>query len=161
MFTLSDICDIAIQIERNGEETYRRAGKETPNTENANILNIMADDEKRHAQWFEHLRDADNRLQENRQIAEMGRELLQNMMSQQTFSLDSVRLANANDPEALIRQSMEFENDTIIFYEMLQSFLDKPDTANRLALIIKEEQDHIDKLKQMLERHLAEKHAAT
>lgn len=161
MFTLSDICDIAIQIERNGEETYRRVGKETSNPENANILNIMADDEKKHAQWFEHLREEDNQLPEDRQIAEMGRALLQNMMSQQTFSLDDERLATADDAEAILQQSMEFENDTILFYEMLQSFLDKPDTANRLELIIKEEQDHIDKLKQMLERHLSEKHAAT
>lgn len=161
MFTLSDICDIAIQIERNGEAAYRRACEETKNPNHARLLEIMADDEKKHAQWFSHLCTDDKPVEKDEQIAQMGRELLQNMMAQQTFSLDSERLAAVDDASELFRQSIEFENDTILFYEMLQSFLDDEDAIGRLEQIISEEHDHIEKLEQMLHRHNTEKQPAT
>ena len=161
MFTLSDICNIAIQIERNGEAVYRRACEETNNQDHARVLGIMADDEKKHAQWFSHLCADDKPVEKDAQIAQMGRELLQNMMAQQTFSLSSDRLAGADDAVDLFSQSIEFENDTILFYEMLQSFLEDELAIERLEQIIGEERDHIDKLKQMLDRHNTEKQPAT
>jgi rubrerythrin len=53
MFTIADIRHIAIQIEKNGEETYRKAASEATDPDIGQILGKMADDEKRHAQWFE------------------------------------------------------------------------------------------------------------
>jgi hypothetical protein len=62
---------------------------------------------------------------QNPQIAEMGRELLQNITAKQTFSLDAERLIAAEDIYAVLQQSREFEKDTILFYEMLHDFLEE------------------------------------
>ncbi len=53
MFTIADIRNIAIQIELNGEKTYRKASEECTDPTMAKIFVKMAEDEKRHAKWFE------------------------------------------------------------------------------------------------------------
>lgn len=150
MFNLSDIRDIAIQIERNGENTYRCASRNATDPEVAHLLRSMAGEEKEHLQWFEKLEVAPLSGRGDPQVAEMGRELLQNIMDRQTFSLDEDRLAQAADIYDVLRQSREFENDTILFYEMLRDFLDDSITAKQLDRIIEEERAHIHQLEKMV-----------
>ncbi len=47
MFTLTDICNIAIQIEKNGAETYLNASKTVKDPELAKALAWMASEEKK------------------------------------------------------------------------------------------------------------------
>lgn len=150
MFTLSDIRDIAVQIERNGEATYRLASKTAPSTQVAEVLVKMADDEQKHLQWFENLSGGVQITPEDQQIIEMGQALLRGMLENQTFSLDSDRLAAENNVEQIISQAVEFEHDTILFYEMLRGFIDKPEVAAHLDDIIAEERTHIDQLNRMI-----------
>lgn len=143
MFTISDICDIAVQIERNGEDAYRQAARIASNSKSAETLNWMADEEQGHARWFENIaiKQADQRdLQEMKM---MGRALLQEMVKDQTFDLKSTSIATAGDMKALIAQSIEFERDTITFYEMLSDFVEDDSVRSQLDLIIKEERGHI------------------
>lgn len=149
MFTLADICNIAIQIEQNGEAAYRRASANSRNGEVADFFSLMADEEKRHAAWFANLCNKVNIPAKDQQIEKMGRELLQKMMAHQTFSMDSEKLAESNNIEEALSQSIEFENDTILFYEMLHSFLEDTETMAHLETVINEEQSHIERLKQI------------
>lgn len=150
MFTLVDIRNIAIQIEQNGEASYRHAAQNTNHSEIAKLFEMMAADEQKHAQWFERMAVAEKTIAKDAQIEEMGRELLQGMMAQQTFSLQRERLAAAVDVLDALRQSIEFENDTVLFYEMLHSFLDDSDTMRQIELIIEEERSHIAKLYEII-----------
>lgn len=150
MFTISDICNIAIQIERNGEKTYRAASKRTDNAQLAKVLQWMADEEERHAQWFKAL-DAESKTLTGRreEIETMGRSLLQEMMKGQTFSLDDGRLLATRDILDLLSQSVDFERDTILFYEMLQSFIDDEETLVHLNNVIAEERGHVVQLQRL------------
>ncbi len=149
MFTLSDIREIALQIERNGESVYRRAAQSSRTPKIARLLNEMADEEQKHARWFEHLNGALPLIAKDPRIEQMGKDLLQKMLVQQTFSLDESRLAATREAQDLLDQAVEFENDTILFYEMLHSFMDDSTTMAQLELIIEEEQAHIEKLKEL------------
>ena len=62
-------------------------------------------------------------------------------------------LENANEPGELITQSIELEQDTILFYEILLDFLDNDQTIEQLKIIIQEERNHIKKLEAMKEKH--------
>jgi len=151
MFTLTDICNIAIQIERNGEMTYRSASRKISDEQLAQMLAWMADEEARHAQWFRTL-NADINLKpssEHVRIETMGSSLLQEMMKNQTFSLDDTALLAADDILGLLSQSIEFEQDTILFYEMLRSFIDDDDTIDQLNAVIAEEHGHIEQLERL------------
>ena len=76
----------------------------------------------------------------------MGRELLQDIVRSQTFSLKGRQLAEADDLEELIAQSIEFEQDTIDFYEFLASFLDDPRAMEQMRRIIDQEREHVRQL---------------
>jgi len=150
MFTFADIRDIAIQIERNGEAVYRRTAKNAQDLNVARMLEWLAEEEARHAQWFESLPLLRAFEPQDDQIHNLGRELLQGMMAQQTFSLDPARLSDASEINALLRDAIEFENDTILFYEMLYSFLDDSQTMHQLEQIIAEEGAHVAQLKEII-----------
>ena len=85
MFTIADIRDIAIQIEKNGEKSYREAARKAADPEIAEIFNWMADEEKRHAQWFETIESEAELTEEQQELEKMGRRLLQEMVEGQTF----------------------------------------------------------------------------
>jgi hypothetical protein len=81
-----------------------------------------------------------------REIQEIGDELLHEIMGDQTFSLQEVDLSTIREPSALLDIAIEFENDTVLFYEMLHSLVDDRETTEKLAQIIAEEQSHIQSL---------------
>lgn len=160
MFTLVDIRDIAIQIEKNGQASYLEAAQSAKDPEVAKFFKMMADDEYKHAQWFERMLLPEEPVAKDTHIEQMGRELLQGMMTQQTFSLDKNKLAAVTDVLDAVRQSIEFEQDTILFYEMLHSFLEDSHTMRQIEIIIAEEQSHIDKLEEIMNMLVTERQSS-
>jgi rubrerythrin len=149
MFTLDDIRNIAIQIERNGGQAYRSAAKHADDPQLRHMFDWMADEERRHEQWFEALKVPARATSTHDEIETMGRSLLQEMMKNKTFSLEGTRLYTVADISGLLALSMEFESDTIIFYEMLRAFIEDADTIEQLNVIIAEEQGHVRQLERL------------
>jgi len=149
MFTIGDIRNIAIQIERNGEETYRNAAKAAKDPEVAKVLNWMADEEGRHAKWFSNLRSSKPLTAEQQEIEAVGRTLLQDMIKGNSFLLDENELQNSKSVEEVVAKSKIFELDTILFYEFLVDFLDDHEAIVQLKRIIEEERNHINQLEFM------------
>jgi rubrerythrin len=147
MFTIADISDIAVQIEENGEATYRKAAANCNDTGLADLLNRMANEERQHAKWFRKLnqsREASD--SEQREMESMGRELLREMVKDQTFSLDADKLTKAENLHDFLEQSIAFEHDTVVFYEMLQGFIEDAQVRFQLDRIIAQERDHIHQI---------------
>jgi len=149
MFTLTDVRNIAVQIEQNGEEAYRRAASQVNDPELAHILNWLADEEKNHGELFATIVDERMLTAEEAELEAMGRSLLQDIVRSQTFSLEQRRLGQATSLEDLLNQSIEFETDTIKFYEFLVGFLDDQEGITQLNGIIEQELGHVRQLEQM------------
>lgn len=149
MFTRNDIRNIAIQIEHNGEQAYRSAARKFEDEQIRQMFNWMADEELRHAQWFKNLHMSDQTSAADEQIESMGRALLQEMMKNQNFSLEETRLSGVMDIPALVDLSLEFENDTVLFYEMLRTFIEDAAAVEQLEAIISEEQGHVRQLERL------------
>ncbi len=149
MFTRNDIRNIAIQIESNGEQVYRSAAKNADDPRFANMFAWMADEEMRHGQWFKALQIPARKSPAHKEIETMGRSLLQEMMKNQTFSLEDAQLQSVTDISGLLVLSLEFENDTILFYEMLRAFIEEAETIEQLNAIITEEQGHVRQLERL------------
>lgn len=146
MFTVGDIRNIAIQIERNGEETYRNASKAAKDPNVAKILAWMAEEEKRHAKWFTNLQSNKPLTPEQQEMEAVGRSLLQDMIKGNNFLIDENELQNAKNVEEVVAMSKSFELDTILFYEFLIGFLDDQEAIEQLRRIIEEEHNHIKQL---------------
>ncbi len=149
MFTLTDVRNIAVQIEQNGEEAYRRAAGQARDPELARIFSWMADEEKKHGVLFNAIISARTPTAEQAELEAMGRSLLQDIVRNQTFSLEQQRLGKTTSLEDLLHQSIEFETDTIGFYEFLAGFLDDPEAITQLNSIIEQERGHVRQLEQM------------
>jgi rubrerythrin len=146
MFTIGDIRNIAIQIERNGEETYRKAGKAARDPQVAEMLAWMADEEKCHANWFAKLQSNKPLTAEQQEMESVGQSLLQEMIKGNNFLLDEDELQNAKNVQEVVTLSKTFELDTILFYEFLIGFLDDQEVIDQLQRIIEEERKHYQQL---------------
>jgi rubrerythrin len=149
MFTLKEISELAVQIESNGENVYREVAAKASDPALKSILEGMAQDEQQHGQWFRRLASTEPISSQGveGELEAMGRALLTEMLSDQTFSLDAETLIDAETVAAVIAQAEEFEKDTIFFYEMLADFVAESDVAAQLREIIAEERGHIEKLR--------------
>ena len=156
MYTLEDIRQIAIQIEQNGEQAYRSAAGRADHPEVAKVLNWMADEEHRHGKWFADMpTDARQTPSEYEEMEEIGRSLLKEMVENKTFTLDGDRLDSAAGVVEILAQSIEFEEDTILFYDMLKAFMDDRDGVAQLDLIIDEERAHVKVLMKLRDKYVS------
>ena len=156
MFTIADIRNIAIQIERNGEETYRKAAAAAPTQELAEMFTRMADDEKRHREWFETIQTDKELTADQMEMEAVGKSILQEMVKDKTFSLEDDKLGKIDNISDIITGSQGFEEDTILFYEMLSGFIEDPHTQEQLNSIIEEEKKHAAELKELLDSAVEE-----
>ena len=150
MFTLTDIIEIAVQIEKNRESTYRRAQRKTFDPSLADLLGLLADEELEHQRWFAEFQSRVGTRPVDQNLEAMGRELFQNILGEKAFSLDDQDLSKAPDIQAVMRISAEFEQDTVVFYEMLEPFVEDSRSRDDLRLIIEEEKGHLRNLQERL-----------
>lgn len=149
MFRVVDIREIAVQIEKNGEAAYRQAAATATDQAIAGIFTWMADEERRHGQWFASIEVAEPQSGEQVELEQMGKQLLQEMVADQTFSLDSSLLIRTSEFSEALEQSKQFEQDTVIFYEFLLNLISDDQARLELEKIIQEEQRHIRQLDEM------------
>jgi len=143
MFTIRDIIDLAIQIEENGERVYRKAAQKVSVTSIAALLLQLADDEMKHAKWFSDMKEKVTRSVDDSEVEERGTRVLQGILGDQSFSLKDADFAGIKEVEGLLSVAIEFEEDTVLFYEMIRSFVDEKETLGYLDTIIEEEKRHI------------------
>ena len=124
MFSAKEIIELAIKIEKNGEAVYRSAIEKVPNPGLVPLLEWMADEEVKHANWFAELKHNLEIKNENPFVEEMGHELFNEMLGDKNFSLKDVDFAAIEEIDDLIETFIEFEKDSIIFYEVLKPFVE-------------------------------------
>ncbi|MEJ2025179.1 MAG: ferritin family protein, partial [Deltaproteobacteria bacterium] len=75
----------------------------------------------------------------------------QTVLGDEAFTLKDADFSRMEDIIDLLSLALEFEKDTILFYEMLAAFIDDGQLQQQLEQIIEEEQRHVGKLEQFLE----------
>ena len=146
MFSAREIYHLAIQIEKNGEKFYREALEKISNSLLRELIVWIADQELEHQEWFSKRKGVLEDKADDLDLEETGHTLLQNILGDQTFSLKEADLSSMNNVEDLLRLAVEFENDSILFYEMIGSIIEDKETSEKLQEIIKEERHHIELL---------------
>ena len=147
MFSATEILDLAIQLEKNGESVYRNAIEEITAPELVSLLVWMADEEVSHARWFADLKEKEESVDEKGFEQELSGQLLSSLMGEKSFSLDEIDFSKVTQINHLIELFIEFEKDTILFYEILEPFIQNRQTRTQLKSIISEEQKHVDQLR--------------
>ncbi len=152
MFSANELLDMAIKLEKNGEAVYRRAIEKVAKPELAALLVWMADEEVRHARFFSDLKLKLETRHANPIMEEMGRELFDDLMGDKNFSLKEVDFSVLNTTQELIGVFIEFEKDSIIFYQVLEPLVEDALAREHLKVIIEEEKKHIELLREFTGR---------
>ena len=150
MFSIQEILDLAIRLEKNGESVYRNAAAKLSGPDLVSLLVWMADEEVKHALWFSELKHKLESDSINPFMEEMGREIFTDMLGEKSFSHRDLDFSKIDQVHDLIAIFIEFEQDTVLFYETLKPFIEDNDTLNYLNKIIAEENNHIAKLHEFL-----------
>ena len=150
MFSVHEILDLAIQLEKNGESVYRNAVDKVTKPDLVSLLIWMADEEARHKRWFSEVKKNFETQSINPFMEEMGRQVFGGMLGEKSFSHREVDFSRVDRLDDLIGIFIEFEKDTILFYETLIPFIEDNDILENIAKIIAEENSHIKKLQDFI-----------
>lgn len=150
MFSIHEIIDIAVKLEKNSEKIYRKARKRTADIALKDLLEWIVTEELSHADWLAALKSDIEQNKGHPLIKEMSETLVKDFVGEQAFSLQDVDFAKIKNAEALIQIFIDFEKDTIIFYEMLKSFITDKKTIEKVNQIIAQEKVHIEKFLELL-----------
>ncbi|MFC1813521.1 ferritin family protein [Thermodesulfobacteriota bacterium] len=151
MFSFNEILDLAIQIEENGKKFFHDASKKVTDPSLVSILKWVEEEEKEHIKWFSQLKQTAEQTTSNPQLEKMGRAILQGLVLDQTFSLQDIDFSKIEHVDALLKLVVEFEKDTVYFYEMLGSFVEDTEMLNILDMIIEQENRHIKVLREFMD----------
>ena len=146
MFTAKELLNMAIKLEKNGEAVYRSAIAMVKKPELVSLLEWMAAEEVKHAGFFSELKINLETKQANPFVEEMSRELFDDLLGNQNFSLKEVDFSSIKNMDDLITVFLEFEKDSVIFYKVLEPFVEDPIALQQLQKIIDEEYLHIKHL---------------
>ena len=147
MFSAREIYYLAIQIEKNGEKFFREALEKISSPLLRELIVWIADQELEHQEWFSKRMAALEDKVDDIDLEETSNAVLKNILGDQTFSLKEADLSEMDHLEDLLRLAIEFENDSILFYEMIGSLISDKETSEKLQEIIKEEKHHIELLR--------------
>jgi len=143
MFTLAEVYDLGVRIEKNGEKFYRDAFNQAWSKPIADMLRLLAEEEVKHVDFFVKRMDDLKQKRETPFLDEMGTSMLKDILGNQTFSLKEADVSKMKSVEELVTLAIEFEKDTILFYEMVGSFITDDDARRELKEIIEEEERHV------------------
>ena len=152
MFSANEILDMAIKLEKNGEVVYRDAIEKVSNPELITLLEWMADEEFKHANWFAELKLKLDQKSVNPFMEKMSRELFNDLLGDKNFLLKDVDFASVSEIDDLIAIFIEFEKDSVRFYQVLEPFIGDPVSLESLKKIIDEENCHIKQLQKLMGR---------
>jgi rubrerythrin len=152
LFSANELLDMAIKLEKNGEAVYRNAISKVVKPELIAMLEWMADEEVKHANFFSKLKHELETNRANPFMEEMSRELFDDLLGDKNFSLKEVDFSLIENSEDLIAIFIEFERDSVIFYKVLEPFIEDPADRKQLKEIIEEENCHIQNLQEFIGR---------
>ena len=152
MFSVNEILDMAIKLEENGEAVYRDAINKVSSPELIKLLEWIVDEEIKHANWFAEMKLKLGQKSVNPFMEKMSRELFNDLLGDKSFSLKDIDFSSVKEIEDLIAIFIEFEQDSVRFYEVLETFIGDSISLESLKKIIDEENCHIKRLQELMGR---------
>ncbi|HOR03185.1 MAG TPA: ferritin family protein [Candidatus Syntrophosphaera sp.] len=150
-FSINEIIEMAVQIERNGYAFYQEATKRKDlDDKSREFIAYLRDQELDHEKTFMALRDdADMQDLELSQDWEMVSAYLKTIVEGRIFNSEESAIrkaAGAADLAAVVENAIAFEKDTLLYFHALSDSISNPKALKVLRRIINEEVSHIMRL---------------
>ncbi len=158
-FSVREVLEIAIRIERNGIAFYTDACNTSKSERLQKLFSFLLEEEEKHAQCFE---DMENELHDEvvptilDPYSEEEAAYLKAMADARIFSNSDDPGRRAKSPQTengLLKAAIQMEKDSILFYYEMQKAVREKDKAS-VESLIDEEKKHLLKLQDELRLHL-------
>ncbi len=150
MFSKREILEIAVRMEKNGESEYRKAVNEVTDRTLISLLEWMADEEREHANFFSSLMDKLDSFSKSPFGEEMDAAFLKDLIGGSALSLKEVDFTKVDSVGELLDVFIGFEEDSILFYQLVLPMIDDSGALAEIERIVAEEKNHIRKLREKI-----------
>lgn len=152
---ISEVFDIAIAIEQNGENFYRKFAQETENKKLKDTFNTLAKMESDHMKLFEKMKETVLTTIPDTNTGYVDQEgLLKSYIrafaSGYVLDINAARELNSKDPIEVIKFAIGKEKDSIAYYLAVKEIVYSEENKNSVEKIINEEMKHIIELSELL-----------
>jgi len=150
-YSVNEIIEMAVQIERNGYAFYHEATKRKDLDDKAReFIAFLRDQELNHEKTFLNLRDdADIQVLELSQDWDMVSAYLSSIIEGRLFNNENSAIkaaSEAKDLAAVVDHAITFEKDTLLYFHAINDVVVNPKAKDALRRIINEEVSHVLKL---------------
>ena len=143
MFTASELFDLAVRVEENGERFYRIALKKTKPGPIRLLWGWLAEQEVEHRNTFAAIKERlAGESERDPALLELGKDVLRSAMGHHVFSLDDLEIDSLRGEEEILRAALLFEEDTLLFFEFISPFVSDRRVNDMLDKIKSEELHH-------------------
>lgn len=150
IFVGSEIVEMGIQIEKNGNKFYNRLASQTNNPKAKEVFKFLAQEEEKHIRVFEGILDKTQKFEPQGLDADQYLSYMHAYAGEYIFTQEDkgeeIARSAGSDKEAL-QIAIHFEEDSIVFYSGMKQIVPEYDARIVEALIMQEE----GHLKQLLE----------
>jgi rubrerythrin len=150
--SLEDLYHVAERVERRASEFHRHAADLCPDASGRTMLASLAEMEEEHERIFAAIRQSTPQPQ--------GRPLTPKAAGQVRIVFEVLlgglmqdlrtRFRGKTSSEDILREAIEFEKDTIVFFVQLGDTLDDPAERKQVQMILREELSHVFLLSERL-----------
>lgn len=143
-----EVIEAAVSIEENGFAFYKSVEKSIKDKDVKDVFSFLAGEENRHIVAFkkiyEGIDDQEDTIIDDEDSSNYIKALAEkNVFTKKDAANDMVK--NINTPFNAINLALNFERDSILFFNEIKSFVSQ-DNRDLINKLIKEEHDHIVKL---------------
>ena len=143
-----EVIEAAVSIEENGFAFYKSVEKSIKDKDVKDVFSFLAGEENRHIVAFkkiyEGIDDQEDTIIDDEDSSNYIKALAEkNVFTKKDAANDMVK--NINTPFDAINLALNFERDSILFFNEIKSFVSQ-DNRDLINKLIKEEHDHIVKL---------------
>lgn len=155
-FSFEEILDMAVQLERNGADFYRRAEKEMNDQKIRQLLLELASLEDEHKKIFENMRNNLTEQERGSNLFDPDNQTslyLQAFVDGRIFNVrenPAERLTGKESREDILRTAISLEKDSIIFYLGMKEVTAREWGREKIDDILREEMHHITQLNSKL-----------
>lgn len=153
VFSASEIVKMGIEIERNGQDFYNGLMQKTRDIKLQDIFSLLAQEEEKHIHAFEDILKATQAGQDRGMESDDYYAYMRSLSEQYVFTKENTGkgiAASIRDEKEAIEKAINFEKESIIFYDGIKKVVLESEKKIVDALI-EQEKNHLERLSALKE----------
>jgi len=151
LFKGSEILQLAIEIEKNGQSFYQQAIEKTPDKEVQQVFRYLAEEEKKHQQKFQQMLETIGEFQPAESYPGEYLSYLKTLAEENVFTREGAGkevLRGVSREQEAINLGIGFEKDSILFFQEMMRLVPRKEQIT-VKELLNQEKAHLQKLWQL------------